>query len=135
MSRADYGPNSQLVDDVLPRARTLGDDEGLALLEANRRHLVTNQRLNGALRDIVQAAFRSRRQAALARADQDGRGAVSLFPGSSRQLALAGVVGRLCETLVVVELLPPETREMLLTPWRLSIDQAIGDAVPSPNLI
>jgi hypothetical protein len=127
-----FGPNAPLVEQVLARARSLDDDEGMALLEANRRMLVTNQRLSMALRDVVYAAYRSDREDALDRALRAGRLAVRVFPSSRRQAALGGIVGRLCETLVVLELLPLDSREVLLAPWRSVIDDTLGNEVPTP---
>jgi len=127
-----YGPNSLLVEEVLARARRLDEAEGSGLLEANRRLLVTNHRLSAALRDVVYAGYRFGREDEMARAERVGRGTVRLFPGTRRQLALAGMVGRLCETLVVVELIPLESRDLLLAAWRAVIDDRLGAGLGSP---
>jgi|SRR3954454_9101595 len=129
---ADFGPNTLLVEEVLARARDLDPDGGMRLLDANRRLLVTNRRLGVALRDVVYAAYRSGREDAMERGRRAGRQSIRLFEGSRRQAALGGIIGRLCETLVVLELLPLDSREVLMAPWRSAIDAQCGDGVRSP---
>jgi hypothetical protein len=127
-----FGPNTPLVEGVLARSRRLTDAEGMALLDANRRMLVTDPWLSVALRDVVYAAYRSDREVAMDRALRAGRNSIRLFDRTRRQAALGGIIGRLCEALVVLELLPLDSRELMLAPWRSVIDAGIGKDVPSP---
>jgi hypothetical protein len=103
---------------VLARARRLTAAEGLALLAANRTHIIGHAELTGALRDVIYAMNRAGRAQEVEAADRGARAAVTVFAGTPRAKAVAGIVGRTVQVLVVEDGVTSETLAFLTQPWR-----------------
>jgi hypothetical protein len=119
-----YGPNSARVEALLARAASLTESEGAILLQANHRAISTGHGLGAALRDIVFAAHRTGRTNELSRADRAGRSSVTVFGGTARGAGVAGIVGRLAETLVVADAIPVESYRFMMRAWDEAIPKA-----------
>jgi hypothetical protein len=118
-----FGPNSERVEALLARAASLTESEGMALLRANHRSISTGRGLGAALRDIVFAAHHTGRANAVSRAERAGRSSVTVFAGTARGAGVAGIIGRLAETLVVADAISVESYRFMMRAW----DEAIRD--------
>ena len=106
---------------MLDRASQLDEDEARALWEA---HLMERQReslFHASLSAIVDASHVNRRQTQMRIAEQAGRAAVKVFPGSRLGEAIGGYVGRLAEALVVADRVDSASIAPLARPWLTTI--------------
>lgn len=116
-----FGPNSPVVEAMLDRASRLDEDEGRALWEAHLKEREREALFHASLSAVVDASHVLRRQTQMRIAEQAGRAAVRVFPGSSLGDAIGGYVGRLAEALVVADRIDPASIEPLARPWLKTI--------------
>lgn len=116
-SGIDFGPNTGRVRAMLERAGRLTEVEADALLRAQRQ-MLHSTRPTWALRDVVTNAHASGRHGQMLDAERAGRESVTVYDGTRRGEAVAGIVARMAEALVVADLVRPATLALLLYPWR-----------------
>lgn len=112
-----FGPNSAVVEAALERAARLTEGEAMALWEAHLKERERETLFLAALSAVVDASHVHGRRSEIHVAEQAGRAAVTVFPGTSLGDAIGGCVGRLAEALVVADKLDAASVEPLVRPW------------------
>ena len=112
-----YGPCTALVTAMLERAARLTPAEGQAIWDAQLASNADDVQFRAALQTVVHTSHSKRRETAMRLAENAGRAAVTLFPGTAFGDAIGGYVGRLAEALVVSDAVDTRTLLPLTGPW------------------
>ena len=123
---ARFGPNSARVEELLRRASQLTLDEAESLCQAQLL-LLGSPAHHVAIEAVVAAAFSADRKDAMRAAELAGRTAIRVVPSPARAAMLGGIVGRMAEALVVIDLVPVDRLEPLLHAWRVTIGNVPGE--------
>ena len=112
-----YGPCTALVEAMLERAGHLTPAEAQAIWDAQVSSNTDEVQFRAALQAVVHTSHYRRRETAMRLAEDAGRAAVKVFPGTALGDAIGGYVGRLAEALVVSDAVDARTLQPLTAPW------------------
>ena len=113
-----FGPCTSVVEWMLERAGRITEPEATSIFEAQVKVNADELQFRAALQAVVHTSHYRDRQRFLLRAENAGRTAVTVFPGTAMGEAIAGYVGRLAEALVVSDAVDEQTLVPLTKPWQ-----------------
>ena len=112
-----FGPCTPRVEAMLDRAGRLTADEAHALWDAQVASNADELQFRAALQAVVHTSHHKHRETAMRLAENAGRAAVNVFPGTAFGDAIGGYCGRLAEALVVSDAVDARTLAPLTKPW------------------
>ena len=112
------GPGTAAVETMLVRAGRLTEAEATAIFDRQLKVNADELQFRAALQAVVHTSHDRGRERFLRLAENAGRAAVTVFPGTALGEAVAGYVGRLAEVLVVSDCVDERTLMPLTKPWQ-----------------